>query len=78
MFTLATCFPRDNYYLVDVEWDPNEYFNGHYTKRMRRHSLRMEIITMAEHNEYHIAIFKTFWISIFQRKIKKWLAVACL
>ena len=73
MFTLATCFLQDGLYLADVEWEAWEYFQGAYTKRMRKHSLRMEIVEIVEWKEYHICIFKTFWISILQRKIKKWL-----
>ena len=74
MFTLATCFLQDGLYLADVEWDAWEYFHDSYKKRMRKHSLRMEIVEIVEWKEYQICIFKTFWISIFQRKIKKWLS----
>lgn len=74
MFLLATSSSMGDYFIVDNIWEPREYFKGQYVKRMRKHLLRMDIIEMVEWTDYDICIFKTFWISIFQRKVRKWLA----
>ena len=67
---LATSFENENYHLVDNIWNPEEFYNNEYVKRMNKHSLQFNIIDMVEKGEYDICIFKTFWISIFQRKVK--------
>ena len=67
---LATSFENENYHLVDNIWNPEEFYNNEYVKRMNKHSLQFNIIDMVENGEYDICIFKTFWISIFQRKVK--------
>jgi hypothetical protein len=70
MYLLATSFQNEKYHLVDNIWNPEEFYNNEYVKRMNQHSLRIDVIDMVEKGEYDICIFKTFWISIFQRKVR--------
>jgi hypothetical protein len=67
---LATSFQNEKYHLVDNIWNPDEFYNNEHVKRMHTHSLRFDVIDMIEKDEYDICIFKTFWISIFQRKVR--------
>jgi hypothetical protein len=71
MYLLATSFYNGYYHLVDNIWEPTEFYNDEYTDRARRHSLQFNIIDMVEKGEYDICIFKTCWLSIFQRILKK-------
>ena len=69
MFFIATTKLIGDDYMVDVIWDPYEYFHDDYVKRKICRSLHLNIIEMIHDS----CILKTFWISIFQRKVKKWL-----
>lgn len=71
MYLLATSFNNGMYDLVDNIWEPQEFFNDEHVDRMNQHLLRMDIIEMVEKGEYDICIFKTFWLSIFQRIIRR-------
>jgi hypothetical protein len=71
MYLLATSFQRKDYYIVDNIWNPDEFYTNQNLKRVKRHSLRVDIIDMVEKDDYDICIFKTFWLSIFQRKVRR-------
>jgi|688.fasta_scaffold265204_3 hypothetical protein len=71
MYLLATSFQNEKYHLVDNIWNADEFYNNEHVTRMIKHSMRLDVIDMVEKEEYDICIFKTFWISIFQRKVKK-------
>jgi hypothetical protein len=71
MYVLATSFEHEKYHIVDNIWNPEEFYTNQHRKRMRRHSLRLDIIDMVEKDNYDICIFKTFWLSIFQRKVRR-------
>lgn len=70
MYVLATSFQNEKYHLVDNIWNAEEFYNNEHVSRMRRHALRLDVIEMVEKGEYDICIFKTFWLSIFQRKVR--------
>ena len=71
MYVLATSFENEKYHVVDNIWNPEEFYTNQHVKRMRRHSLRLDIIDMVEKENYDICIFKTVWLSIFQRKVRR-------
>ena len=71
MYVLATSFEGEKYHVVDNIWNPEEFYTNQHVKRMHRHSLRLDIIDMVEKENYDICIFKTFWVSIFQRKVRR-------
>ena len=71
MYLLATSFQNEKYHLVDNIWNADEFYNNEHVTRMIKHSMRLDVIDMVEKEEYDICIFKTFWISIFQRKVRK-------
>jgi hypothetical protein len=75
MYLLATSFQNEKYHLVDNIWNADEFYNNEHVRRMIKHSMRLDVIDMVEKEEYDICIFKTFWISIFQRKVRKLLHI---
>ena len=68
MYLLATSFYDGKYNLVDNVWSSSEFYNNEHKSRMRRHSLRMDIIEMVTIGEYDVCIMKTFWLAVFQRR----------
>lgn len=71
MYLLATSFEKENYHLVDNIWNPDEFYKNKHVKRLNTYLLRLDIIDMVEQGNYDICIFKTFWLSIFQRKVRR-------
>jgi hypothetical protein len=71
MYLLATSFQNDQYHLLDNIWNTKEFFKNKYLNRMTKYSLHFNIIELAEKGEYTICILKTFWLSIFQRKVRR-------
>ena len=71
MYVLASSFQRKEYHIVDNIWNPDEFYTNQHLKRIKRHGLRLDIIDMVEKDDYDICIFKTFWLSIFQRKVRR-------
>ena len=46
MYMLATSFENEKYNLVDNIWNPEEFYNNEYVKRMNKHSLKFNIVAI--------------------------------
>ena len=62
--------PMEGQFIVDNTWTPEELYSGQMTRYATRHGLRIEIARVIE-GYYVTCSLTTFWLRIFQRKIRR-------